>query len=198
MENIGEYEFEGMIVCQVRGIYEFLGDFANYLKENGGLPSHILEIGTYKGGFTTMLSKSSLSDEAEIVTLDWKQYFDWNEAFEGTNVDIKQINFLSEERGDFLNKFFSKEGRKIAFCDGGHKTTEFNAVAPLLSSGDIILAHDYATNREVFEQKMRNAIWNWHEISYDEISGSCEKYGLIRFEFTELFENKAWACFIKS
>jgi hypothetical protein len=40
------------------------------------------------------------------------------------------------------------------------------------------LAHDYAENKEVFESKILNKIWNWHEIADSDISEACEENNL--------------------
>ena len=58
------------------------------------------------------------------------------------------------------------------------------------------MAHDYAPNKEYFEEHMRDKIWNWHEIQDSDIQESCKKYHLTPYMQNE-FLSVAWACFIK-
>ena len=62
-----------------------------------------------------------------------------------------------------------------------------------VKSGDFIMAHDYAENREVFENQIYLKVWNWHEISDSDIRQSCEENNLEIFD-KETFENVAWTC----
>jgi len=66
-----------------------------------------------------------------------------------------------------------------------------------LKVGDFILAHDYAENKENFEEKIKLKIWNWHEIQFSDIKEACEKNNLDNFQ-KEIFENVVWTCRIKN
>ncbi len=53
----------------------------------------------------------------------------------------------------------------MIFCDGGNKPAEVKAVVRIAKPGDIVLAHDYSTNRQVFNTEIRGRRWNWCEIT---------------------------------
>jgi hypothetical protein len=55
------------------------------------------------------------------------------------------------------------------------------------------MAHDYSENREIFEEKINGKIWNWFEISNDDINKSCIDNNLIIYK-KEIFENVVWTC----
>ena len=55
------------------------------------------------------------------------------------------------------------------------------------------MAHDYAENKEVFESKILNKIWNWHEIADSDISEASEENNLKIYE-KDTFENVVWTC----
>ena len=89
--------------------------------------------------------------------------------------------------------FIQQEGTTIILCDGGSKIHEFKLLSNYVKSGDFIMAHDYAENREVFENQIYLKVWNWHEISDSDIRQSCEENNLEIFD-KETFENVAWTC----
>jgi hypothetical protein len=62
-----------------------------------------------------------------------------------------------------------------------------------MKSGDFIMAHDYAENKEVFEEKIKGKIWNWHEISDSDVSQSCIDNNLEIYD-KDTFENVVWTC----
>jgi hypothetical protein len=89
--------------------------------------------------------------------------------------------------------YIQRPGVTVVFCDGGWKTGEFNILANYLKSGDFILAHDYSESKQVFEEKIKNKIWNWCEITDADIKESSDRNGLVLFE-KETFENVVWTC----
>jgi hypothetical protein len=81
-------------------------------------------------------------------------------------------------------------------CDGGNTAKEFDTYCTYLKLGDIIMAHDYAPNIEVFNSKYKNKIWNWMEIQDKDIESSVKKYKLK--DYYKKFEDIAWVCKSKS
>ena len=55
--------------------------------------------------------------------------------------------------------------RTMILCDGGYNPGELKAVVDIAKPGAIVLAHDYAPNRQVFNTKIRGKRWNRCEIT---------------------------------
>ena len=55
------------------------------------------------------------------------------------------------------------------------------------------MAHDYAENRQVFEEKINLNIWNWHEISDADIEEACIKNNLVT-SHKNMFDKVVWVC----
>lgn len=58
---------------------------------------------------------------------------------------------------------------------------------------DFIMAHDYSENKEIFEEKVNRKLWNWFEISNDDIILSCVENNLEYYD-KDIFENVVWTC----
>jgi cephalosporin hydroxylase len=164
-------------------------------------PSRILEIGTAMGGFTQFLK--IVSDEEnlnfQLLSYDIAERPWYNQIIE-TGVDIRVENIFNEdwtgvnqEVFDFINQ----EGITIVLCDGGWKIGEFKVLSKLIKNGDFILAHDYAENEEVFQEKIYKKIWNWCEIKNSDILPYCVDNNLQYYDKDE-FEGAAWTCRVKS
>lgn len=187
--------FQGHTAQQYHGAYEVFYNFINKVK-----PKRILEIGTALGGFTTFMKIvcDNLNLDTEIRSYDIHRH-GWYDDIIKIGVDIRVENIFSEnflDMDDEVKNFIKKDGITIVLCDGGWKIGEFNLISNFIKKGDFILAHDYAENKEIFEGKIKNKIWNWHEIQESDIINSCIKNNLISYE-KETFENVAWVCKIK-
>ena len=100
-------------------------------------------------------------------------------------------DFISVKQG--VIDYIQRVGVTIVFCDGGWKKGELNLLSNFIKPGDFILAHDYCDNKQVFEEKIKGKVWNWFEISFNDIKESCERNGLIEYD-KEIFNNVAWTC----
>lgn len=161
----------------------------------------VVEIGTHHGGFTSMLytARDKLKKDIKIYSFD--PYIDVAKqlAIEHNFIFMNQ-DLMSDHV--LVDKIINEEGKdkKIAvFCDGGNKAYEFNYFSKLLKSGDIIGAHDYAKDEEVFNNKIKGKVWNWMEIKYCDVEKSINDNALVDVPFgiTEKFENAAWLLKIK-
>lgn len=171
-------------------------------------PSQILEIGTFAGGLTLMirdiLDHLSLND-CDLITYDVNFPFFLKEKINGKKINILVKNLFSENYSDFKSNlekneiydYINNSGRTIVFCDGGSKKNEFNLISSLLKPGDIIMAHDYSYDEEIFKKEILNKYWNWKEIDNSDIIESCKKYNLEDFMMSE-FKTVAWVCKIKN
>jgi len=114
-------------------------------------------------------------------------------------IDVRVENIFSE-KWDMVNneviEYIKSNGITIVLCDGGWKIGEFNLLSDFIKKDDFILAHDYAENKNVFEEKIKNKIWNWHEIQDSDISEACERNNLVLYQ-KDIFENAAWTCRVK-
>ena len=93
-------------------------------------------------------------------------------------------------------KDISTSKRCAVLCDGGSKIHEFNVIAPHISSGDIIMAHDYAHSKEIYKTDIQGKLWNWNEITYADIAASVEAQNLEYYK-RDVFSKAVWGCFIK-
>lgn len=53
----------------------------------------------------------------------------------------------------------------MILCDGGDKPAELRQMAQVAKPGDLILAHDYASDRDHFQRAMLGKHWDWCEIT---------------------------------
>jgi hypothetical protein len=77
----------------------------------------------------------------------------------------------------------------MIFCDGGNKPAEVKAVTELAKPDDLIMAHDYAPSREIFESEIRGKRWNWCEITDDDLPVS----GIYPIE-SQMLRDGMWFC----
>ena len=62
--------------------------------------------------------------------------------------------------------------------------------------GDVIMAHDYSESVEFFNENINEKIWNWMEITYDDIKESVVENNLVKYEKIN-FDHAVWCCFQK-
>lgn len=187
--------FRGHTAQQNHGAFKVFYDFIKDVK-----PKRILEIGTSLGGFTTFLKIvcDDLNLDTNIRSYDINRQ-SWYDDIIKLGIDIRVENIFTEGFADFdeeVKEYIKQDGTTIVLCDGGWKIGEFNVISKYIKNNDFILAHDYAENKEVFEKKILNKIWNWHEIQKSDIQNSIDSNNLVEF-LPEIFSNVAWGCFIK-
>lgn len=187
--------FRGHTAQQNHGAFKVFYDFIKEVK-----PKRILEIGTSLGGFTTFLKIvcDDLNLDTNIRSYDINRQ-SWYDDIIKLGIDIRVENIFTEGFADFneeVKEYIRQDGVTIVLCDGGWKIGEFNVISKYIKNNDFILAHDYAENKEVFETRILNKIWNWHEIQKSDIQNSIDSNNLIEF-LPEIFSNVAWGCFTK-
>ena len=184
--------FKGHSSQQFHGVYEVFYEFIKEIK-----PKRILEIGTSLGGFTTFLKIicNELKLDTNIRSYDINSQ-NWYQTIRDLGVDLRVENIFAENYTDVdqeVKEYINQEGITIVLCDGGWKVGEFNVLSKYIKSGDFILAHDYAENKEAFEDKINGKIWNWHEISDSDIKLSTIENNLEIYH-KETFEDVVWTC----
>jgi cephalosporin hydroxylase len=195
----GHFIYKNLIISQHESIGSVFDKLIKQIK-----PKRILEIGTADGGLTLML-KDLLNDNglnnSIIRTYD---------ILEQTNLKNKNVNgieiitkspfnypYSDLEYPDEIKEFVQSEGTTLVLCDGGFKINEFILMSQFLKVGDVIMAHDYAHDSDVFKKEIENKIWNWHEIQYSDISNACEINNLESYMLDE-FKQVVWVCKMKT
>jgi hypothetical protein len=184
--------YEGWGAQQNYNAFEVFHNFINDVK-----PKRILEIGTSIGGFTSFLKYTCkyLNLECDVLTYDISEK-SWYKDLINMGIDVRIENVFSEDYTKLNSEvidFVKSDGITIVLCDGGWKIGEFNLISNYIKSGDFILAHDYAENKEKFEANIKDKIWNWHEIQESDIIGACERNNLKDYQ-RDTFESVAWIC----
>jgi cephalosporin hydroxylase len=191
-ENDGLSSFMGMTAQQTHEVYEVFYNFLNEVK-----PVRILEIGTALGGFTQFLKWVSEEINHPIDILSYDIYGrSWYDDMINDGIDVRIEDIFTDNyqkvKQEVIN-FIQQDGVTVVLCDGGNKIGEFNVLSNFIKSGDFIMAHDYGENKEVFETKINRKLWNWFEISNDDIKDSCVSNNLNYYN-KETFENVVWTC----
>ena len=193
--NDGLSSFMGMASQQNHNVYEVFYNFLNKVK-----PKRILEIGTALGGFTQFLKKVSDESQLNIDILTYDIYrMDWYQQMIQNGIDVRVENVFGpnyESVKQEVIDFIQQDGLTLVLCDGGNKVGEFNILSNFIKQDDFIMAHDYIDTRENFNQNYYEKIWNWHEISENDILSACERNNLKPYE-KEIFDSVVWVCKIK-
>ena len=195
----GHFIYENLIISQHESVGSVFDKLIKQIK-----PKRILEIGTADGGLTLML-KDLLNDNglnnSIIRTYDILEQTNLkNKNVDGIEIITKSpfnYPYSDLEYPDEIKEFVQSEGTTLVLCDGGFKINEFILISQFLKVGDVIMAHDYAHDSNVFKKEIENKIWNWHEIQYSDISNACEINNLESYMLDE-FKQVVWVCKMKT
>lgn len=208
-----DFLYRDSLTAQSRNIFNALDKFQDSIKEEFNKNYIIIEIGTYFGGFTKILSDSNLGKNSngiytfDIQDLDLNKRQDMLENKSITIPNKKVSESLKEHcqnvyfhKGDVFSEAsirfivnIIKNQKLIIFCDGGYKPIEFSYFAQALKKGDFILAHDYSFDEKHFEENKANKIWYWLETKNADIQAACDQYELETF-MEQDFNNCVWTC----
>ena len=124
----------------------------------------IIEIGTCRGGFTLLLRH--FFPNAEIHTWDIAE---WEpKELKSSLFKEHDINYHLEDcftSNELLN-LVRDDRKKIVFCDGGHKASEFNRFSKEINYGDIIGVHDYFESRDDYDPEL----WTACEVDFNDLN----------------------------
>lgn len=156
----------------------------------------IIEIGTRYGGFTRLLK--DISPYSRVLTFDIEDQKPPALDMSGIEVRIKNIfnEDFSQIIDDEVRGLIEVNEKNLILCDGGNKIKEFNCFAQYLKIGDIMMAHDYSKSWEYFNSNIKNKVWDWCEVTEDDISECSLKYNLVHYNQQE-FQKAVWVCKIK-
>lgn len=151
----------------------------------------VLEIGTATGGFIRAVR--DLTD-AEIITYDILET-KHKATLEENNISVNVKSVFDDF--DNVEDYISGKGQVLVLCDGGNKIKEFEVFSRMLKSGDIIMAHDYSRDENLYQAYIKNHVWRWCEIQYKDIALSVETQNLEPV-LTEEFQEAVWTCWKKA
>ena len=77
-----------------------------------------------------------------------------------------------------LNGTIKNSKNCLVLCDGGNKIDEFNLFSNHLKTNDVIMAHDFALNKDVFDKNIKGKVWDYLECSQSQIEGSIKRNNL--------------------
>lgn len=193
-----QYKYENIRSQQNLYFFENLKNILDEIK-----PHRIIEIGTARGATTLYMSDLLIElnlNNSKIKTFDIIQRNhligverDNIEFYIGNifNYSLKELSKPEE-----IVNFLSNDGVNLIMCDGGNKILEFEILSKYLKKGDVIMAHDYAPNKEVFEKDYKDKIWNWMEITDNDIDETVKEYNLESYKM-DLIKPTAWVAKIK-
>lgn len=175
--------------------YEAFYNLLNEVK-----PSRILEIGTAMGGFTMFLKLTCNDLHLNIPILSYDIHGrQEHSALIESGVDVRIENVFNDNYSEVKQEiidYIQQDGTTLVLCDGGWKIGEFNLLSKFIKQGDIIMAHDYASTTDYFNNHINLKFWNWLEIQDSDIQGAVSNNNLEPF-MQEQFTQAVWVCKIK-
>jgi cephalosporin hydroxylase len=187
--------FRGHTAQQSHNVYQIFYDFISEVK-----PNRILEIGTALGGFTEFLKiiTDELNLNTKILSYDISER-PWYHQMIEKGIDVRVENIFNEDWTGVKQEvvdFVQQDGTTIVLCDGGWKIGEFKIFSKLIKEGDYILAHDYSISKEIYESEIKDKIWNWCEITEQDIEESVIENNLKSYN-QDKFSQAVWVCKVK-
>jgi len=128
-------------------------------------PARVIEIGTCKGGLSSLLSFICGEVKAKFTTMDTRASLIYELAPCGQFLQWDCFQHQEE-----IMAWIGSPGQTILLCDGGNKMLEFNTFVRALKPGDIIAAHDCifddetAFDRGVVKHEKPYIGWGFNEV----------------------------------
>lgn len=151
----------------------------------------VIEIGTATGGFIRAVRDLT---NAEIITYDVIET-KHKSTLEENNISVNVQSVFEDY--DTVEEYISRKGQTLVLCDGGNKIKEFEVFSRILKSGDIIMAHDYSRDENLYQAYIKNHVWRWCEIQYKDIALPVAENNLEPL-MTEEFQEAVWTCWKKA
>ena len=169
--------------------------FTNFFEKNNDIDL-IVDIGAGFGGFTLFLYEQSKKINSKLISYEKNSNKCENIKNLNNDIDIRCKDVLDVFTFNEIENEINNSKKTLVLCDSDDNIGLVKRFSDILKKGDIIMAHDYAPNKVLFEQKYKNKIWNWFEIS-DESVKECVKKNNLEDFFPEMNE-VAWFCKIKT
>ena len=156
----------------------------------------IIEIGAGMGGFTLFLKEQSDKINSRFITYDISEdkCNQIKKLIDGIDIRCKDVNDVFT-----LNEIeieISKSKKTLILCDGGDSAKDISEITPLMKKGDIIMGHDYAPNKDIFNEKYKGKIWDWLELTDKDIENTVNQYKLV--DVNVELNNVAWVSKMKT
>lgn len=162
-------------------------------------PKRILEIGTGVGGFAYALQSFINDLELDTIFRTYDIHPGITEKLREFGVDARIENIFDDDYKTIPQEvidFIRGDGITIVLCDGARKIEEFKLLSEFIKEGDFILAHDYSSNLEYYQEHIYQKIWVWFEIRDSDIEEVVQKYNLKPYK-PEEFQQVVWVCKVK-
>jgi hypothetical protein len=134
----------------------------------------IIELGTFRGGFTKLLNEAI--PNAEIHTFDLtnetrtvRKFFSGNVVFHNEDVLEKCLPLM---------QLLNRQEKKLLYCDNGKKRKEVAMYSWQLNALDYIGVHDW--RHEIFPKDVDDYLIKWRQIERNRlaIAGSTSRFWL--------------------
>lgn len=126
----------------------------------------IIELGTFRGGFTKYLEDKF--PRTEIHTYDLHNQTASNRKYFGENVTFHIENVL--DRCPSLMELLARDDKKLLYCDNGKKRQEVQMYSWQLNPGDFIGTHDW--KKEIFPKDVSDYLYNWKRFGWNTLKES--------------------------
>jgi hypothetical protein len=155
----------------------------------------IIEIGTWKGGFTVFLYINAKSD-CELISYEIDPSIP--EIPEEYGIDLRIGDCFEDSYDEIKNLIIEPNKKVLLLCDGGDKVKEVQTFCQYLKPEDVIMCHDYADN---FEEWLSYALpVGWMgpiESSKDELRNTIKEQNLKEYKHYKEFCSIFWGSFTK-
>jgi cephalosporin hydroxylase len=170
-------------------------------------PVRLVEIGTAGGGTTLAINDimKTLGYSYEFRSYDIYEH-PWYHRLPEEGIDLRIENLFDQPYRSFnpdapdrvqeLINFIQSPGTTLVMCDGGHKIAEFELFSDIIKPGDFIMAHDFSWTWEIFLNEIKEKIWDWCEISGENVAEAIARNRLEPYMKDE-FQAVAWGCMRK-
>jgi hypothetical protein len=143
-------------------------------------PRAVIEIGTGRGGLSSLLSHSTSLCGGTVVTVDTGHEIQY--PLYGRHVVHQRTDCF--DLAHHIAHRIKNSGLCFVLCDGGNKEREFNEFSKYLKPGDVIAAHDWINP---FVKDFCPIYWSWSEVDHHNL----DQAGMVEF-MPELFDKSAW------
>lgn len=174
--DIGGTKFFGLLMGQNQHALVAFDTLFKTLEKEGAPVARIIELGTATGGMAIYLQLYCHAAGSSFVTYDLPgKHPTYSELFDRLGIDYRQRDALSEGTIHEIRDLIRGNGTSVLVCDNGDKTREFCTFVSALKAGDIILAHDYSSDRNYFDKHMRDRTWSFLYIVASDIAAVCKE-----------------------
>lgn len=150
-------------------------------------PSRVIEIGTCKGGLSSLLSGVTATYGGLFITMD--KLVGTEQGKYPLYGNFKKLSpYDCFEHWTEIGETISRPGQTFVLCDGGDKPREFKTFSGFLKPGDVIAAHDWCDETVPNYSPM---FWGISEASQEKLNPVIERLGLVDFH-PEWFRYSAW------